>query len=192
VCATDPTCCEVTWTAACAALASTAPACIPCCQGLCQYDCSYCGDGVLNVGELCDDGNQIFGDGCEGCVPAQPASAGDTDLDGTPDALDTCPLSYNPGNGTALFDQPLLALGPTALGWAWPSNVVWVCGRLDHLHEYGVLEQSAATGATSIETLEVPAPGYGLYWLVRPDCPQSSWSSGGTGEILGARDGALP
>lgn len=45
----------------------------------CRDDCTFCGDGVLDFGEQCDDGNNIDGDGCsafcdiemmgEGCTP---------------------------------------------------------------------------------------------------------------------------
>jgi cysteine-rich repeat protein len=46
----------------------------------CREDCTYCGDGVLDSGEECDDGNNMDGDGCdamcmieemggEGCTP---------------------------------------------------------------------------------------------------------------------------
>jgi cysteine-rich repeat protein len=31
-----------------------------------------CGDGVVGPGEACDDGNQVAGDGCEGCQLAAP------------------------------------------------------------------------------------------------------------------------
>ncbi len=35
----------------------------------CRMDCTYCGDGVLDSGEDCDDGNEIDGDGCNaGCL----------------------------------------------------------------------------------------------------------------------------
>ena len=30
----------------------------------CRQDCTYCGDGHLDTGEQCDDGNNINGDGC--------------------------------------------------------------------------------------------------------------------------------
>lgn len=36
-----------------------------------------CGNNVLEVGEACDDGNQVDGDGCEAsCTPTAPASCG--------------------------------------------------------------------------------------------------------------------
>lgn len=45
----------------------------------CRDDCTFCGDGILDTGEECDDGNNAPGDGCdpyclvevggEGCTP---------------------------------------------------------------------------------------------------------------------------
>jgi cysteine-rich repeat protein len=195
VCAIDPSCCSTTWSAACVALASQRAECVPCCLGLCRYDCSWCGDGVLNVGELCDDGNQINGDGCDACQPPASSSAvptsEDVDGDGTPNGADNCPLTYNPGNGTALFDQVLRAKNHETFVWTTPENVVWVCGPLVRLSAYSTMETVSAALTSSISAEETPSPGQGMYWLVRPDCPGASWSSGGPGEVPG-RDGALP
>ena len=33
---------------------------------MCKY--IYCGDGNLDDGEECDDGNTVSGDGCTGCL----------------------------------------------------------------------------------------------------------------------------
>jgi len=41
---------------------------------LCRTDCTIprCGDGILDGGEVCDDGNNLDGDGCSGdCLSAQ-------------------------------------------------------------------------------------------------------------------------
>jgi cysteine-rich repeat protein len=37
----------------------------------CRDDCTVprCGDGILDPGEVCDDGNGLLGDGCDGCRP---------------------------------------------------------------------------------------------------------------------------
>lgn len=39
--------------------------------GMCRADCTIprCGDGLLDPGEVCDDGNEQSGDGCSGCRP---------------------------------------------------------------------------------------------------------------------------
>jgi cysteine-rich repeat protein len=42
--------------------------------GSCRADCTrpLCGDGRLDPGEVCDDGNDVAGDGCSGCRPERP------------------------------------------------------------------------------------------------------------------------
>jgi cysteine-rich repeat protein len=196
VCAIDPSCCSTTWNAACVALASQRAECVPCCLGLCRYDCSWCGDGVLNVGEQCDDGNQINGDGCDACKPT-PTNPGvptseDFDGDGMPNAVDNCPLTYNPGNGLARFDEVLRALNHQTFGWISPQSVIWVSGSLDHVRDYVTLGSVEVELATTITAQETPEVGHGSYWLVRPNCPNATWWSGGASEVPGARDAALP
>ena len=68
-------------------------------------------------------------------------------------------------------------------------------GDLSGLSTYAILDILSASGASTIPAAEVPAPGTGFYWLVRP--VGGSWSSGGTGECRvgcpsGGRDGNLP
>jgi hypothetical protein len=83
--------------------------------GKCQ-----CGNGVLNAGEQCDDGNQLNGDCCDNgcliqnngascddgdsCTTADMCGGGvcagttaDSDGDGQPDACDNCPTTINAG-----------------------------------------------------------------------------------------------
>ena len=98
-----------------------------------------------------------------------------------------------------LLGQTLRALDKATFGWDAPQDVDWVRGVLSQLPTYGVLELLSASGASTIPAPEVPAPGTGLYWIVRPDGPLGSWSSGGAGEcpaaggcLAGGRDGNLP
>src|SRR5690348_17171547 len=50
VCGYDPHCCTDTWDASCAAEAADPAVCAPVCP------CGICGDGVINLNELCDEG----------------------------------------------------------------------------------------------------------------------------------------
>ncbi|MEZ4440657.1 MAG: DUF4215 domain-containing protein [Polyangiaceae bacterium] len=46
--------------------------------GRCRTDCSLprCGDGIVDPGEICDDGNVVDGDGCgSAATPRERASA---------------------------------------------------------------------------------------------------------------------
>ncbi len=53
----------------------------------CRDDCTFCGDGIVDVGETCDDGNTDDLDTCSNtCEPC-----GDEDLDGVCDLVDRCP-----------------------------------------------------------------------------------------------------
>ena len=62
-----------------------------------------CGNGMVEQGEGCDDGNQTPGDGCENdCTVTPPPS--DADGDGAPDAADNCPSISNPDQADADHD----------------------------------------------------------------------------------------
>jgi len=145
----------------------------------CDADCTLrvCGDGTLNTTALeeCDDGNNIDGDGC-----SADCEAG-------------C------GTGTAFFGQMILAPGPSIFDWAFPVDVDFVRGDLAQVSGYIVIEQDSIAAATAIPALETPAPDSGFYYLVRVDCLNSTWGSGGAGECnppgvcpSGGRDGNLP
>jgi len=51
-----------------------------------------CGDGVIELPELCDDGNTDNGDCCSSLCLPEP----DLDLDGLCNGIDNCPLAWNP------------------------------------------------------------------------------------------------
>ncbi len=95
----------------------------------CPIDCPpVCGNGILELGEDCDDNNTADGDGC-----SSTCSAEDPDGDAILDPPDNCPDVYNPFQTDADFDtfgdacdcapgDPLL--------WTNPSEVQGV--RLTH------------------------------------------------------------
>ncbi len=56
--------------------------------------CGECGNGVVDPGEVCDDGNLTPNDGCEIDCLATP-EAPDQDADGVPDSDDNCPNTPN-------------------------------------------------------------------------------------------------
>jgi hypothetical protein len=64
VCGYDPHCCTDTWDATCAGEAANPAICAPVCP------CGICGDGVINLGELCDEGAANGGVSCctSGCL----------------------------------------------------------------------------------------------------------------------------
>lgn len=121
-----------------------------------------CGDGVLDPGETCDDGNGLSGDGCEAdCrpTPEAPANAAercgscaDEDEDGLVDALDPdcaagrldwqAALVRTAGDGTTrlrLLSRPLpapLPEGPTALLLA-DAGTVLACAALGDIERRG-------------------------------------------------------
>ena len=81
-----------------------------------SYDLPRCGDGVLQDGEVCDDGNRVSGDGCNawcssfdamtgGCTMAGRNSACPTGVpvQGSPADTIFCGLTAIAANGTSLI-----------------------------------------------------------------------------------------
>jgi cysteine-rich repeat protein len=62
-------------------------------NNFCRLDCTYCGDGIRQAGEDCDDGNAVNGDGCETNCRLSPTCG-----DGTIQTPETCdpPLAPAP------------------------------------------------------------------------------------------------
>ncbi len=142
--------------------------------------------------EACDDGNVIPGDGCSDLCALE-----DNDGDGVNDNMDNCPLTPNPGQGTAYFDGVVTAVDTSLEGWVRAQDVEWVRGDLSGLSSYTTLASGTTAATTSHATPQIPALGAGYFWLFKPDCPDSSWSSEGSGECaagcpVGERDGNLP
>jgi cysteine-rich repeat protein len=144
----------------------------------CRTTCTFCGDTITQSVEQCDDGNNIDGDGCSGVCKS--------------------------GCGTVknFFTQTILATDHNTLAWPSPVNIDWVEGNLSAVSTYSVDASGSAPLATSLTWLTNPGAGQGRYKMVRVDCSQTSWSSGGVGECTGdppgpaqiasCRDIALP
>ncbi len=138
-------------------------------------------------------------DGCQSVTKCTPVCCIDSDGDGDCNVADTCPLTPNPGGGTALFDYPLIAINNTTFAWQRPENVQWVKGSLSVVSTYTEAGGGVGPGATTIPAPDLPAPGTGIWWVLKPDCPVGSWSTGSPSECAvpaacppGGRDGNLP
>jgi cysteine-rich repeat protein len=161
------------------------------CDAACRTEC---GNAALDAGEQCDDGNEETGDGCE-----PDCRCTDSDGDVLCNPSDSCPFSANPGNGVAPFGQTVRAATQQMFYWPDLADAVWVRGALSALPAYAVIESGTIAGDAVLWAPAVPAPGAGFYWLVRPACPLSSWSSMGPAECHGppgcapgGRDANLP
>ncbi len=75
-------------------------------------DAAFCGNGVTEDPEECDDKNKTPGDGCENDCKASV----DTDLDGLFDSVDNCPAVSNPGQEDADGDKVGDACDPPECG----------------------------------------------------------------------------
>ncbi len=95
-------------------------------------DPAVCSDGELDLGELCDDGNQLTGDGCENCQPALP-KAGNVVISevmiwssaATPQWIEL----YNPGSFDVSINGWQIKVDKAANG-AGLSHTISVAGAL--------------------------------------------------------------
>ena len=81
----EPACCATVWDEACVGAASDAAACASSCP------CGFCGNGALDSGEVCDDGDTSSGDGCSNSCLVEPGY----NCSGTPSVC-----TFVCGNGT--------------------------------------------------------------------------------------------
>lgn len=135
-------------------------------------DCPAPGPGAT-LCELADGSIDAF-------VP-RACDRADADGDGTCDLDDACPLLPNP-----LFAETIVAPDADRFSWSTAFEIDWVRGELAALPSYAVEASGSETAASELSLADVvPAQGSGTWWLLRPDCPVSSWGDGG-------RDAALP
>jgi hypothetical protein len=89
------------------------------------------------------------------------------------------------------FGQTVTAPDRDTLSWSVPANVHYVSGPLSGVAGYTTSGGGALPAATSVDiSLDNPAPGAGLYYVVRDDGACDSWQT-----TLGSepgRDASLP
>jgi cysteine-rich repeat protein len=89
----------------------------------CREDCTYCGDGVLDFGEECDDGNNTDGDGCDAyCMIEEMGGEGCTPGYWKQDQHFGSWVGYLPSD---VFDD---VFGVNALGDATLLDALWARG----------------------------------------------------------------
>jgi hypothetical protein len=114
----------------------------------------------------------------------------DADLDAVGDACDNCLHGPNPDQGPAPLGQTIVATDPATFSWPSAADVVHVRGGLAGVSAYVFDELGTLPRATSLSDNDSPPAGSGFWYLLRPDCPLGSWQS-----EIGAepgRDAALP
>jgi hypothetical protein len=106
---------------------------------------------------------------------------------------------HTPLAGPVVFPHTLLATSHDSFSWYLPENVVMVKGDLSALSTYGTTSTASLPMETSFTDTAVPAVTEAFYYLVRGDCMEGAWTSGGPGECTGPnpcpsgeRDGNLP
>ena len=106
---------------------------------------------------------------------------------------------HTPLTGPVPFPHTLFATAADRFDWYLPEDVVMVQGDLSALGTYGTSSTSSLPATTFFTDAAVPAVGSGFYYLLKGDCTQAIWSSGGAGECTGpnpcpagGRDGNLP
>ncbi len=89
--------------------------------GQCGHPAAVCGNGIVEAGEACDDGNMVNGDGCSNTctveVPATPVcgngllEAGEACDDGNMNSFDGCTSSCQVQAGYACTGMPSICTG---------------------------------------------------------------------------------
>lgn len=106
---------------------------------------------------------------------------------------------HTPLTGPVPFPHTLFATAADRFDWYLAEDVVMVKGDLSALSTYGTSSTASFPAATFFTDATVPVVGSGFYYLLKGDCTQAIWSSGGAGECAGpdpcpagGRDGNLP
>jgi len=142
------------------------------------------GDGIPDHQE---GGGDVDGDGVPNFQDL------DADGDGVEDGTDNCHLVANPDQGPAPFGQTVLAANKARFETSVAIPFVVVKGSYTKSSDIGdfLVEHQDTGFGIDLPVPEVPPPGTGFWYVLRPDCAAGSWDSGGAGENPG-RDGQLP
>jgi hypothetical protein len=118
----------------------------------------------------------------------------DFDQDEWCDPIDNCPQAYNPDQGPANFEQTVIFVSKDDLQWGVALDVVIVRGPFTSPADVGdyTVDSNISGVVDGAFDGTLPPDGTGLWYIVKPNCPVGSWSSGGPGEVPGERDAALP
>ena len=112
---------------------------------------NLCGNGVVDIGEACDDGNAQSGDGCSDCaVEADYACSGEPSVCSIPPGY----LQYNP---IVALDADDIPVGPLTTTWSSPGGAAaFAPPSVTGLASGGVPEVLAADATTGHQCLDLP------------------------------------
>jgi hypothetical protein len=196
VCPDDAYCCNNHWDAICMNSASVEPACAPGCAAdpwgvsVHGFTGNFSGfawtehDGWINFGTA---------PAAQSYQVETAWRCPDPDGDGLCSASDNCPSWNNPSLQTVLFGHTVRS-SANKVDLTWPVAVDWelatgtFTSSVD-IGTYAVDFYDQGSG-TIYSEIGAPAPGFGYWYVFRPDCPAGSYSTGSPFEA-GDRDGNL-
>jgi len=170
----------------CCTAGTTAGCGDPACEtSVCDFDPFCC----TSVWDFICAGEAPYFLACMACCPRSQCDRNcllDTDGDGIADVNDPCVDSPNPGGGDAVFGQPLFAT-ETKGSFVWPHQASYVAARGSCTTSFdigGYAEEITSSGVgTELLDETLPGVGTGLWYLLRPGCAESSWTSSGPSEL---------
>lgn len=194
ICPANPSCCNGDWDATCAATATAEPACSPGCASD-PFGVRIHGFTGEFSGFAWTEHNGWINFGTAPVAQSHQIETAwrcpDPDADGVCTASDNCPGYANSGQGTVLFGQTLMALDKFLFGWAITADFEAVTGDFISSADIGTYTVVAGVTGTGTDFPgNLPLAGMGSWYLVRPNCPAGSHSTGSASE-QGDRDGAL-
>jgi hypothetical protein len=142
------------------------------------------GDGIPDHEE---GGGDVDGDGVPNFLDL------DSDGDEVADGTDNCLHVANPDQGPAPFGQVMLAANAARFETSVAIPFVVAQGSYvtsSAIGDFDVEDTDTGFGI-DLPVPEVPPPGTGFWYVLRPDCEAGSWHSEGSGENPG-RDSQLP